>query len=176
VQLNAAKDAYDNGGVTESDVDTDEDNDGDDNGDIEMNDNESDEDYQESGGSLSDGESVPGSKAEVTEGESDEEECPSNCEYGNLEEMDVSMDEVGLVVSEKKHAKICGCDPEDPNTTHFFKAKDSDNDDTDSGVEDLDAVSDDEADDVDEDVEGEAVDDDGADDIDEGFEDGVEED
>lgn len=134
-----------------------------------MNDNESDEDYQDREGPVSDGESVSGSKTEVGGGESDEEESAFKYDYGNLEEWDVLMEEVGLVVTMKKHAKICGCDPDDPNTTHFLQA--AGDDDTDSGVEDLD--------DANEELENEGGNDEEAeafDDIDEGYEEGDEED
>ena len=139
-----------------------------------MNDNESDEDYQEGESPLSDGESVARSTAETSDGESDEETCAFKYNYGDLEQMDFLMEEVNLVVTMKKHEKICGCDLNDPNTTHFLKSVDSYDDDTDSGVEDVDAVdeNDEDADNIDKGPEGEAVNAEEADDIDEGYEEG----
>jgi hypothetical protein len=138
-----------------------------------MNDNESDEDYREHDGPLSDGESVPGTKAEVIDSESDEEESAFNTKYGNLKKISgryvaVVMEELGLEVSVKEHQKICGCNLDDEDAVHYLKDA-ADNDDTDSGAEDLDDVDKDAVDEV---VEGGAMNDEEAEDIDEGYEEG----
>lgn len=139
-----------------------------------MNDNESDEDYHEGEDPLSDGESVSGSKADAngseSESESNEKKCAFDCSYGDIKKISgryvaVVMEEVGLEVTIKEHEKICGCDLNDPDTPHFLKDVD---DDTDSGVEELDAGNDDSEDEA---MVGEEVDH-----IDEGFEDGDEDD
>jgi len=108
-----------------------------------MTDAESDEDYSEHDGSLSDGESVPGSAAETSGGESegeevvevavgDNEKIPSRC-------LRVVMEELGLEVTIKEHEEICGCDLTDPDAIHYLKTVTS-NDDTDSGDEDQEDV------------------------------------
>jgi hypothetical protein len=128
LQLNAAKEAYDNGGVAKAEANNDDgDDNGGGNGDIYVNDNESDEDYHEDDGPLSDGKSVKDSGADVSGDESDEEKCAFDVDYGNTKEISgpyvaVVMSELGLEVSVKEHKKMCGCNLKDKGAIHFLKS------------------------------------------------------
>lgn len=108
-----------------------------------------------------------------SESEGAEKNCTFDCNYGDTNKISgcyfaVVMEAVGLEVTVKEHEKICGCDLNDPDTPHFLDFLEDVDDDTDNGVEDLDAGDDDSEDEA---MVGEEVDH-----IDEGSEDGDEDD
>lgn len=135
-----------------------------------MNDNESDEDYHRGEDPLSDGESVSGPKADANGSESEsegyEEKCAFDSNYGDNYQDQRPLrrcrDGRGRPRGHHQGArKDLRLRSNDPDTPHFLQDVD---DDTDSGVEDLDAGDDDSEDEA---MVGEEVDH-----IDEGFEHG----
>lgn len=87
-----------------------------------MADSQSDDDYVEGDGSVSDGESASGSDAEVSTGSDNDDECVFNCNY-DVEETGgryaVLLEEEDRVVTIEEHAEICGCDLDALDSTHF---------------------------------------------------------
>jgi hypothetical protein len=139
----------------------------------EYNEDEHDSESNEDDHLLSDEEpeSDSGSEAEASSGEGDGDRCDPAYDYGNLEETGARykalLEEVGIEVPIKFHEETCGCDLD--GATHYFEiANGGGDEDSDSGVEDMDGS--------DEDIEDEVVVDMEADGSDSSFEDDDEED